>query len=236
MAAVSWSRVTPRDASSRGSKVTTTSLSWPPNRSMWATPRMRSSWGRTSCSTQVRYEPTGPLDLLWSSTTASGGPVLRAVETTGCRAVRGYSGTWERRLSTRTMASSRSVPTRSSRVTLPLPDRASLVMRSRPCRLLSTSSCSSRISRSTSAGAAPGQFVDTLRVGISMSGVSWMGMPRSASTPKSTTRATPTTTPTGRRMARAMIPPPNPPSSGSLTGRTRRWSPPGRGAGARCPG
>ena len=67
----------------------------------------------------------------------------------------------------------------------------------RPSRPLSTSSCLLVISRSISAGAAPGQLVCRLITGLRTSGVSWIGIFASATTPNKTTINTAAITATG---------------------------------------
>src|SRR5690606_34251780 len=52
--------------------------------------------------------------------------------------------------------------------------------------------------------APPGHRVVTVRVGMVMSGVNWIGRPAMANAPKSTTRTTPTNTVTGRATASSM--------------------------------
>ena len=133
---------------------------------------MRSKRGTMLSSTQVRFSATSRPSVACTASTAKGGPALFAVVMIGSRAVSGYRGTWASRLDTRTMASSIDVPTSISKVTVAEPVVDSLVSRSRPTTLLSTSSCSRRISRSISEGLAPGHTVVTVRVGTLMSGVS----------------------------------------------------------------
>ena len=66
-----------------------------------------------------------------------------------------------------------------------------------PSTLLSCSSCSRVISRSTSCGLAPVQRVSTVIVGVCTSGVSCIGIRSSATTPNSEISSTPTVTLTG---------------------------------------
>ena len=76
---------------------------------------------------------------------------------TGSAASPGMSDTRSSRLATSTSARSMSVPTANSSSISPTPSSAEPTMRLRPSSPLNTSSCWVMISRSTSAGAAPGQ-------------------------------------------------------------------------------
>ena len=72
------------------------------------------------------------------------------------------------------------VPTPNSRVTVAWPSSDVLSIRSSPSRPFMTSSCSLTISRSISAGAAPGHSVVIEITGLLTSGASWIGMVSSA--------------------------------------------------------
>src|ERR671918_1391882 len=92
-------------------------------------------------------------------------------------------------------------PTLNSSVTSAAPSRAREYMRSTPWSPRSTSSCSLRISRSTSAGAAPGHSVVIMITGSRTSGVSWMGRVASAPRPNTTAMSTAAITAIGRSIA-----------------------------------
>ena len=109
-----------------------------------------------------------------------------------------------------------SVSTSNSSVMLPLSMLALDSMRVSPCTFLRTSSWGSRISVSTSSGAAPGHTVLTVIVGVWMSGVSWIGRSTTDKAPNSTTRTIPTTTVIGRWMAIQV----SPVGRGSLVGKS----------------
>ncbi len=97
-----------------------------------------------------------------------------------------------------------SVATWNSSSSSAFPVSAVPVIVSRPCRPFSTSSCWVRISRSTSAGAAPGHSVSTVITGRLTSGASCTGIDCSATMPNITTMMTAATTAMGRSMARRM--------------------------------
>ncbi len=90
-----------------------------------------------------------------------------------------------------------SVPTARVSVICPCPSLDELSILMTPSRVLSCSSCSWTISRSTSTGLAPGQRVVMVITGSSTSGVSCTGSRNSAITPNITSRMTPTVVDTG---------------------------------------
>ena len=95
-----------------------------------------------------------------------------------------------------------SLPTANSSSTSALPVWAMPVIRSRPCSPFSASSWRVTISRSTSAGAAPGQSVSTVITGWRTSGASCTGIALSATRPNITTISTAAITAIGRSIAR----------------------------------
>ncbi len=93
------------------------------------------------------------------------------------------------------------VPTLNSSVSRLRPGWARPVTDCRPSRPAISSSWRLRISRSISAGAAPGHSVVTVMTGRLTSGASWIGMFCSATRPNITTMSTAATTAIGRSMA-----------------------------------
>ena len=93
---------------------------------------------------------------------------------------------------------SMSMETLNSRVIRDRPSSEALSMEARPSSPLNDSSWRLTISRSISAGEPPLQLVVTVMTGRATSGVSWMGMVRSASAPNIVTMRTAAMTARGR--------------------------------------
>ena len=91
-----------------------------------------------------------------------------------------------------------SMVTLNSSVIRARPSSDALSMDARLSSPLNASSCRLTISRSISAGEPPRQLVATVITGRATSGVSWMGMVRSASAPNIVTMSTAAMTAIGR--------------------------------------
>ena len=187
-------------ASRNGSISTRSSRRLVPYTSTRPTPGTRSSRSWTTSSTNSPKVWIGRSCPGWARMTIQAIELssLPEVRSSGSLASAGYPDTRSRRFATSSSALSMSMSTLNSRLIRARPSCAELSSAARPSRPLNASSWRLTISRSISAGEPPLQLVVTVMTGRATSGVSWMGMVRSASAPNIVTMRTAAMTARGR--------------------------------------
>ena len=186
-----------------GSMSTCISFAPPPLKVISETPFTRPS-GSTICVSRKFPRPSRSTvcpGLATSARRAIGLSSEFEVRTSGVRASDGRPVTADSLLRSSTSALSISCVTVYVSVTDARPRRDADTSSSTPLRPDNSDSSRPTISRSTSSGEAPGQLTRTSRIGFSISGLIWIGMLRSATTPKSTVSRISARTATGRSMA-----------------------------------